>query len=157
MDENEEVIARFYNAFARRDHAAMNECYTSDIMFSDPVFGLLRGVEVNKMWEMLCKNAVNLDISFSNIRSLGEDYYTCDWVASYTFSKTGRNVVNNVRAYMRFSNGKICEHSDGFSIHKWSKQAIGLTGLFFGWNSFFQNKIRKQAKRNLQKFMQATG
>ena len=56
---------------------------------------------------------------------------------------------------MRIENGKIIEHSDAFSVHEWSKQAFGITGLLFGWSSFFQNKIKNQAKKNLLKYMQS--
>ena len=54
---------------------------------------------------------------------------------------------------MKFANGKIIEHSDGFSVHKWSKQAFGIVGLLFGWNSYFQNRIKKQARKNLRNFI----
>jgi hypothetical protein len=105
------------------------------------------------MWEMLCKNAKDFSLTFDNIKKLDDEYYTCDWVAGYTFSKTGRKVVNRVKANMRFVNGQIAEHSDAFSLHKWSSQALGFMGQLFGWNSFFQRKIKNQAKKNLLKFI----
>ena len=54
---------------------------------------------------------------------------------------------------MRFEDGKIVEHSDAFSVHNWSKQAFGLVGVLFGWNSLFQNKIKNKAKQNLLNFI----
>ena len=154
MASNEQVIHEFYNAFRQRDYRKMNACYSDDVVFFDPVFGLLQASQVKKMWEMLCKNATDLRIVHGNIKDLGEDYYTCDWTATYTFSKTGRRVVNNIKAYMRFQDGKVIEHSDGFSIHKWSKQALGLPGLFFGWNSMFQRRIKNSAHKSLLRFME---
>ena len=56
---------------------------------------------------------------------------------------------------MRFANNEIIEHSDAFSLHKWSSQALGFTGKLFGWNSFFQRKIKNQAKKNLLKFIKS--
>ncbi|CAN5472546.1 nuclear transport factor 2 family protein [soil metagenome] len=153
MNTNTELIDKFYTAFQKLDYQGMNRCYSDDIVFFDPVFGLLKGVEARNMWEMLCKTAKDFSLTYGNIIELDEEYVTCDWVAIYTFSKTGKKVVNKVKANMRFSGGKIIEHSDAFSIHKWSKQALGLTGELFGWNSFFQRKIKNQAKRNLLKFM----
>ena len=155
MDINEALINKFYSAFQQKDYKTMNSCYSNDIVFYDPAFELLRGDEVRNMWEMLCKNAKDFSLTFDNIKKLDDEYYTCDWVATYTFSKTGRKVVNRIRANMRFANGKIIEHSDAFSLHKWSKQAIGLAGELFGWNSFFQRKLKNQAKRNLMKFIEA--
>lgn len=154
MNTNEQLINSFYYAFQQRDHKRMNDCYSDDVVFFDPVFGLLQAHQVKNMWEMICTNATDLSLVYGNIQELGDDYYTCDWTATYTFSKTGRKVVNNIKAYMRFNDGKIIEHSDAFSIHKWSKQALGLPGLLFGWNSFFQKKIKNMAHKNLVKFME---
>lgn len=154
MDANEQMISNFYTAFQQRDAAAMNACYSDDIVFYDPVFELLEHGRAKDMWEMLCKNAKDLSISFGNIKALDEEYYTCDWVASYTFSQTGRKVVNNVKAHMKLLDGKIVEHSDAFSLHKWSKQALGFSGWLLGWNSFFQRKIKNKARRNLMAFIE---
>jgi len=155
MAKNEELINKFYSAFQKRDYETMNSCYTDEIVFFDPAFEILKGEEVRCMWEMLCKNARDFSLSYSNIKKLDDEYYTCDWVATYTFSKTGRKVVNRIRANMRFADGKIIEHSDAFSLHKWSTQAFGTVGQLFGWNSFFQRKIKNQARKSLLKFMQS--
>jgi ketosteroid isomerase-like protein len=153
MANPEELINKFYSAFQQRDHAGMNACYSSDIVFFDPVFGLLEGDQVRYMWEMLCTSAKDLEITYGNIVHLDEEYSTCDWVANYTFSRTGRKVVNKIKAHMRFSGGQIVEHSDAFSLHKWSAQAMGFSGWLLGWNSIYQGKIKNAAKRNLLEFM----
>jgi ketosteroid isomerase-like protein len=150
----EQLITNFYTAFNYRDAAKMNACYSEDIVFYDPVFELLRGDQVRSMWQMLCKNAKDFSLTFGNIKDLGDDYYTCDWVATYTFSKTGRKVINNVRANMKIVDGKIIGHSDGFSIHRWSRQALGFSGWLLGWNSFFQRKIKNTARKSLLEYME---
>jgi ketosteroid isomerase-like protein len=155
MATNEELINKFYSAFQKRDAQGMNACYSRDIVFFDPVFGLLEGDAARSMWEMLCASAKDFSLTYGNIRHLDEEYSTCDWVASYTFSKTGRKVVNKITAHMRFSGGEIVEHSDAFSIHKWSKQALGFPGWLLGWNTMFQRKIKNSAKKNLLKWMKA--
>ncbi len=154
MDSNEQLISRFYSAFQKLDHKSMNGCYSDEIVFFDPAFGLLRGVETTCMWEMLCKNAKDFSLVFGNIIALDHEYYTCDWVATYTFSGTGRRVVNKVKAHMRLADGKIIEHSDGFSLHKWSMMALGFSGWLLGWNSFYQKRIKKQARKKLEGFME---
>jgi ketosteroid isomerase-like protein len=154
MTNNEQLVNNFYSSFQKLDHKGMNACYNEDIVFSDPVFGLLRGEEVRSMWEMLCKNAKDFTLTYGNIQQLDDEYSTCDWVATYTFSKTGKKVVNRIKANMRFANGKIIEHSDAFSLHKWSSQALGFSGWLLGWNSFFQNKIKNGAKKSLLRFME---
>ena len=154
MTNREQLINNFYSSFKKLDHKGMNNCYSNDIVFFDPVFGLLRGEEAKCMWEMLCRNAKDFSLSYGNIQHLDEEYSTCNWEATYTFSKTGKKVVNKIKANMRFEDGKIVEHSDAFSLHKWSSQALGFSGWLLGWNSFFQRKIKNGAKRNLLKFME---
>ena len=157
MNSNTQLIENFYTGFQQLNADKMNSCYNDDIVFFDPIFGLLRGQEVKSMWEMLCKNAINFSLTFSNIIELDEEYYTCDWVATYTFSASGKTIVNKIKANMRFENGKIAEHSDAFSVHNWSKQALGMPGVLFGWNSLFQNKIKNKAKQKLLDFIKAKG
>jgi ketosteroid isomerase-like protein len=151
---NEQLINKFYSSFQQLDYDGMNSCYSDDIIFFDPVFGLIQGDAVRSMWEMLCKNAKDFSLTYGNIIHLDEEYSTCDWVATYTFSKTGKKVVNKIRANMKFYNGKIIEHSDAFSLHRWSAQALGFSGWLLGWNKFFQRKIKNTAKKNLLKFME---
>jgi len=153
MNTNEALITKFYTAFQKLDADGMNACYSDDIIFFDPVFGLLKGKEAMYMWKMLCSNAKDFSLVFGNITALDHEYYTCDWVATYTFSKTGKRVVNKIKAHMLILEGKIVEHSDGFSVHKWSMMALGFSGWLFGWNRFFQDKIKRQARANLDKFI----
>lgn len=150
-----ELITKFYTAFGQLDHQAMNSCYSEDIVFSDPVFGFLRGDEVKYMWEMLCRNAKDLEIEFSNIKAVDEEYYNCDWVAHYTFSATGNKVVNRIKAFMRIRDGKIIEHSDAFRLSKWSAQALGWKAVLFGWTGFMKRGIQKKARRNLVRFIES--
>ncbi|MEO6404656.1 MAG: nuclear transport factor 2 family protein, partial [Ferruginibacter sp.] len=120
MDANTALVSNFYTAFQQLDHIRMNNCYSDDIVFSDPVFGLLKDGEVKKMWEMLCNNARDFSVEYGNIITDDNEYYTCNWTATYTFSKTGRKVINKVKAFMLIKDGKIIEHSDAFSLHRWS-------------------------------------
>ncbi|MBI5857468.1 MAG: nuclear transport factor 2 family protein [Sphingobacteriales bacterium] len=154
MQTNAEVIANFYTAFQKRDYAAMNSCYSDNIVFSDPAFGLLRGDEVKCMWEMLCKNAKDFSLTFSNIQLLDEEYATCNWTASYTFSRTGRKVVNHIKAFMKLKDGKIVEHSDAFKLSKWASQALGWKGQLFGWMGWMKRKIQNNARKNLVAFIE---
>lgn len=154
MPNNADVITRFYKAFQARDYQTMNDCYSDDIVFSDPVFLILKGEEVKSMWEMLCKNAKDFKLDFSTIDLIDEEYATCKWTASYTFSKTGNPVVNNVKAFMRLRDGKIVEHSDAFRLSTWIGQALGWKGKLFGWMGWMKKKVQNNAKRSLLHFME---
>src|SRR3954447_16122579 len=125
MDNKEELLNRFYSAFQRLDYQTMQDCYSADAVFSDPVFMLLRGNEIKAMWEMLCKNAQDFSLTYSDIVILDHEYATCKWTAVYTFSKTGKKVVNHVKAFIRVHEGKIIEHSDAFRLSTWIGQALG--------------------------------
>jgi len=153
METNKELIEKFYIAFQKLDYQTMNDCYSEDIVFSDPAFGVLKGDEARAMWEMLCKNARDFSLTYSNIQMLDEEYATCNWVATYTFSKTGRSVVNKIKAYMKFYDGKIIEHSDAFRLSTWIGQALGWKGVLFGWTGVMKRAVQKNARKNLESFM----
>ena len=154
MADNKAVIERFYSAFQKLDYKTMNDCYSDDIIFSDPVFLTLKSDEVKSMWEMLCKNAKDFSLTFSDIELLDEEYATCKWVANYTFSKTGNKVANNIKAFMRFKDGKIIEHSDAFRLSTWISQALGWKGSLLGWTGFMKKAVQNNARKNLLAFIQ---
>jgi hypothetical protein len=146
MTTNEQTIHRFYSAFQKLDYTTMQSCYHPEAIFNDPVFGLLDAEDTKLMWEMLCKRAKDFSLVYSDIQILDEEYTTTQWMATYTFGKTGRRVVNRIKAHMKFKDGLIIEHTDAFDLYRWSRQAIGIMGFLMGWTNFFQNKIRKQAR-----------
>jgi ketosteroid isomerase-like protein len=152
MNANENVIQTFYTAFAKRDYETMQDSYADEAIFNDPVFGILHGEQIRSMWQMLCTNATKFSLQFDKIQA-DDEYGTCCWKATYVFSRTGRSVINNVKAHMRFREAKIIEHTDEFDLYKWSRQAFGMQGLLLGWSGFMKNKIRHQALTNLNKFL----
>jgi ketosteroid isomerase-like protein len=153
MSDNKQVIERFYSAFQKLDYKTMQDCCSDDIVFSDPVFLLLKGDEAKAMWEMLCRNARDFSLTYSNIVLLDEEYATCEWIATYTFSKTGNKVVNRIKAFMRLQDGKIIEHSDAFRLSTWIGQALGWKGVWFGWTGFMKRAVQRNARKSLEKFM----
>ena len=64
---NAELIQRFYDAFQRRDAIAMVACYADDVVFSDPVFGELRGEAARDMWRMLVQRAQAFSLTFADV------------------------------------------------------------------------------------------
>ena len=102
---------------------------------------------------MLCKRAKDFSLNYSDIKSVDEEYYTCNWVANYTFSATGKKVTNRVKAFMRIQNGKITEHSDAFRLSTWMAQALGFKGYWLGWTGFMKRAVQKKARLNLTTYM----
>jgi ketosteroid isomerase-like protein len=147
-----ELIKRFYTAFAARDGDAMAACYAPDASFSDPVFTDLRGAEPGQMWRMLTQRAEDLKIELVEHQATG-DTGTAHWIAHYTFTQTGRPVVNDVRASFRFEDGLIADHRDEFDFTKWARQAIGIAGLL----PPVRSAVRRKARAGLDEFIAKQG
>ncbi len=130
----------------------MQDCYTDDAHFSDPVFLSLNANEVKAMWEMFCVKGKDLKIEFKNV-SANEKTASAEWMAVYSFSATGRKVVNRIKSYFIIEQGKILKHTDQFNFYEWAKQALGISGLLLGWAPFVKNKLRTTAMKNLQDYM----
>jgi ketosteroid isomerase-like protein len=151
MSESE-LINRFYTCFQQRDYAGMQQCYSDDATFSDPVFQDLNSEEVQAMWEMLCKRGKDLELTFEILKT-EESRVEAHWIALYTFSGTGRKIKNSIYATFEINDGLITAHTDHFNLHKWAGQALGFKGNLLGWTPMVQNKIRKMARGSLRKFM----
>jgi ketosteroid isomerase-like protein len=148
---NESLIERFYGAFANRDAVAMSACYAPDVSFSDPVFEDLHGAQAGAMWRMLAQASNDLRIELLEHDANG-DRGTAHWRAHYTFTQTGRPVVNDVRASFRFRDGLIVEHEDQFGFHRWARQALGPVGLLLGWTPFLRSSVQRRARASLDEF-----
>ncbi len=148
-----ELIKTFYSGFREQDAEKMISCYHDDVIFEDPAFGKLKATDAKKMWTMLCKNAQDLTIEFSDIKAT-DQHGSAHWEAHYTFSKTGRKVHNKIDAQFEFKDGKIIKHTDHFNLHRWASQAIGWKGKLLGGTSFFKKKLQQQTNRLLVKFQE---
>jgi ketosteroid isomerase-like protein len=149
--DHQKLIQTFYTAFQQRDHAGMIACYHPDIHFSDPVFTDLHGNRAKAMWHMLCERGTDLQITFSDIQANGR-FATAHWEATYTFS-TGRPVHNVIDAAFQFQDDLIIDHQDRFDLWRWTRMALGPTGVFLGWTPMVQKKVRETAVAGLDKFM----
>jgi ketosteroid isomerase-like protein len=141
-----ELIGKFYACFGRKDAEGMRACYHPDVVFSDPVFGELRGAQAGEMWAMLCSRAKDLRIEASGI-SADAAKGKAHWDAYYTFTHTGRHVHNAIDAAFSFRDGLIARHDDRFDLYRWSRQAFGPVGALIGWTPFFQAKVRANARK----------
>jgi ketosteroid isomerase-like protein len=148
-EANKQLIERFYEAFGRRDGDAMAACYAPDARFSDPVFPGLTGAEPGAMWRMLTGRSEDLQVEL-----VEHDSESAHWRATYTFTQTGRPVVNDVRASFKFSaDDKIAEHTDAFSFYRWSRQALGAPGLLLGWTPLLRRATQRKARASLDQFL----
>ena len=149
---HEQIIEEFYSGFADANSVTMNSCYHPEIVFKDPIFGVLEAQDVKDMWEMLIKKSRGqLEIQFSNVKS-SSTLGSADWKATYVFSSTNRFVQNVIHAEFDFKDGLIYRHSDTFNTYNWAKQALGFKGYILGWTPFFKTKLQHQALQSLRDF-----
>ena len=130
----------------------MAACYAPNAHFWDPVFQDLTGAEPGQMWRMLTARAPDLSVELAGHSSDG-DAGTAHWIAHYTFSQTGRKVVNDIHATFRFKDGLIADHRDEFDYKRWARQALGIAGLL----PPVRKTIQKRARTGLDEFIAKQG
>ena len=156
MHPNEALINKFYQAFQKKDAAAMASCYHKDIHFSDAAFPDLRGPMAGAMWKMLAERGKDLKLEFRDVKA-DDRTGRAHWDAWYTFSATGRKVHNSIDASFEFKDGLIIRHIDTFDFHRWAGQALGPMGKLLGGFGFLQKKVQAQAAANLAAFARSAG
>ncbi len=148
MHANEKLINDFYEAFRRGDGETMAASYHQDATFRDPVFPKLNREEVGAMWRMFCSGEVEVSVEYSGI-SCSESSGQGHWEARYPFRTTGRPVHNCIDARFTFKDGKILSHVDSFPFWKWTRMALGTSGLLLGWTPLLRKKVQSLAKKSL--------
>jgi ketosteroid isomerase-like protein len=149
--DNKQLITNFYQAFAIADAESMIACYHDDIEFEDPAFGKLKGKKAKQMWQMLLSRNKDIKVTFFDVE-VNQNTGTAKWKAVYYYGVKKRKVINNISANFEFKDGKISKHTDTFSMWKWSKQALGISGLLLGWTPFLKNKVQKLTNQLLRDF-----
>ena len=152
MEENINIIRKFYDAFKNHDGDAMAACYHEEASFNDPAFVGLKGEEPGMMWKMLLSRSNTLQISYSDEWSDG-NRGGAKWEAKYEFGPQKRKVHNKITAQFEFKDGLIIKHIDTFDFWKWSRMALGLPGILLGWSPFLKGKVQKQVRGLLNNFI----
>ena len=148
------TITRLYDALSRLDGDTMQACYAPAAQFDDEAFSLTGPAQIGGMWRMLCSTtqAKGRDVWRLDFRDVTD--HSAHWEAHYRFSATGRMVHNIIDANIQCGpDGLIQRHRDSFDFWRWSRQALGASGLLLGWTSFLRNKVRAQAAANLARFL----
>jgi hypothetical protein len=134
----------------------MAACYAPAVHFRDPAFGDLHGAAAGAMWRMLAASARDFRLELLEHGSEGSAG-SAHWLAQYTFSQTGRPVVNEVRATFQFADGLIVDHVDAFDFHGWAGQALGPRGRLLGGTSFLRSAVQRRARARLAEFVASEG
>ena len=96
-----------------------------------------------------------MTLQFRDVRAQGNQGQA-HWEATYTFSTTGRKVHNIIDATFGFQDGKIIRHNDQFDLWRWTRMALGISGVLLGWSPVVQKKVRETAQHGLQIFIANT-
>jgi hypothetical protein len=153
MENHDQLIGDFYAAFNARDYVTMQQAYHAEAKFYDPVFEHLNAEQTKAMWQMLLSASKDIVVKASEI-STNNNTGSCRWDAWYTFSRTGRKVHNIIHSRFQFRDGKIIDQHDHFSMWRWSRQALGTSGLLLGWSPMVKNKVRQTAQGSLRKYLE---
>ena len=145
-EETRAALARFCDAFARRDGEAVAAMYAADATFEDPIFRL-KGEEIGKMWIGLFGRARDFSIAYM-IGQAGSGRGTVEWTARYLFGGR-RRVINVVVSEFEFDGQKIARQMDQFDFPRWAAQALGTPGKLFGRYGWFRRAVSRKAARGV--------
>lgn len=143
------IIKSFTKAIEQKNIAQLNLSYSPNIIFFDPLFGLLKNDIVFNMWKFRFDNYINMKIEWGSIDDIGDDYFTVQWKLEFLSNETGRPVILNVKSHLRIINDKIAEQSDAYRLHQLLQQEYGIAGKLLGWNRLYQNRIKINVSRKL--------
>ena len=148
---NDELIVRFYDAFARGDGDAMAACYAPGARFSDPVFTDLRGEEPGAMWRMLTGRAKDLEVRLAEHEADAERG-SAHWLADYTFS-TGRPRAQRHQGGVPLQ-GRPDSRTPGRVLHTLGRARRSARP---GWRSagrrLVHGKVQREARAGLDEFL----
>lgn len=146
-----DLLERFYTGLQRSDIAAVGACYAPDVVYSDPVFGELRGDRALAMWDMFFSRDEPLRVTFSDLWA-NDMIGSGRWEARYVFARSGREVRNIIDSRFRFAADRIIEHRDTFSVYRWASMALGPVGRLVGWAPPMRSALHKESARMLDRF-----
>lgn len=147
-----EVIQSYFKHLQARNAASLWQCYASNIVYSDPVYGWMEGDKVKARWEYFCAHADALQLTWGAVTVLDDEYFTCEWTAQYTQRETGRTIKFPCKSFFRLKDYKIIEQSDAYRLSSLIAQTDGWKGFWFGWTGYMKRFVQKRALQALASF-----
>ena len=122
------------------------------------MFALQGAEQIGAMWQMVCQTIRNggqavWRLETHEVEAAGGERGSARWEARYRSGAAGRMVHNVVEAEFTFEDGLIVTHAESYDFWRWSRQALGSTGLMMGWTPMLRNQVRRQAQGKLERFL----
>lgn len=150
---NTEIVEQFYSAFSKLDFQTLSKYLSQDVVYYDPLWGLLEGDLVFYLWQMKCESLSYFSFQYHDIEELDSEYITCKWETRFFYKKSGTHVKMNGKAYMRINNGLITEHSDGYKLSDWLAATRGWKGKLLGWTGYMKRKEESIHREQLERYI----
>lgn len=100
----------------------MADCYHDQAAFIDIAFDLRGRKPIHAMWHRICNGDTEVEVQKIEAN---HDGVRATVVERYTFTKTGRPVLNHIESRFRMRDGLIFQHLDSCDALSWSRQAFG--------------------------------
>jgi hypothetical protein len=118
---NRATAERFFEAFGRRDHSALEAMYRPDASFKDDMFTLSKGgrSSIMQMW----RGAPPFKVFLAEVGEAKGNQVRAKWVAEYEMF--GRPIRNEIDSTLTFDDaGAIRSQVETWDRQKWMSQAL---------------------------------
>jgi len=150
MANEKQLVETLFTSLQALNHEVMAACYHEAATFSDIAFQLQGRKQIHAMWHMICQKGINVQVQ--SIQAAG-DSVRARIVDTYTFSDTGRQVVNSIESTFEFRDRLIRVQRDVCDPLDWSRQAFGgIKGELVGRSGWLR---RRAAAGKIRRFIAA--
>ena len=120
MHSNVHLLETLYSSLRDNKPDMAAACYAADAHFEDIAFRLKDRAWILQMWRLVC--SADVGVTFDSVVA-DDQKGRANWVASYTFADTGREVTNPTTSRFDFRDGLIVKHVDRCDPMAWATQA----------------------------------
>ena len=144
-----EIVNEFFASLKSKNIENLKKIYHTQIMYSDPLYGLLHNEDVFKRWQFFCNENKIENIEILDIKEYDHEYAMAHWDCTFYYGITHKKVTLSIKSFFKIENNVITEQSDAYRLSKFISQAYGIKGLLFGWIKFMQHRVKRTALKNL--------
>lgn len=140
------VVIRFFESYQKNDWQNMARCYHDKASFSDPIYPDLREESIVYLWfsRLAARRVVDLQyrVLFADDRKA-----QVEW--SGLSPLHGKSVQIKGLSTFALWDATIVRQVDEFSFVQWSRQALGWKGWLLGSLRFYQARVQRSARSQL--------